>query len=173
MYGYSKIKLIRSTKSRSLDFEDLLSLPTIPKPTGDQTIPNTTSFTLEETKQIKTTDYAKNTNTHESLSELEEDEGGRGERFGDVLRRNFSVSSAASHRKESLQSAVKKAFSMRRSSSVSERYCRIHDQCVALSSPFEDDDDDDDEVMDKSSEQTRSVKKKKKQGRTAYKLAKT
>nr|KYP63216.1 hypothetical protein KK1_017783 [Cajanus cajan] len=51
----------------------------------------------------------------------EEEEG---ERFGVILGRSASVSSSTS--------AMKRAFSMRRSSSVTERYCRIHDQCTAI-----------------------------------------
>ncbi|EYU26466.1 hypothetical protein ABFS82_02G074500 [Erythranthe guttata] len=43
--------------------------------------------------------------------------------------RNSSVSCSKSRH---VSSSVKKAFSMRRSSSVSERYCRIHDQHVTL-----------------------------------------
>ncbi|KAJ0077842.1 hypothetical protein Patl1_36729 [Pistacia atlantica] len=55
-----------------------------------------------------------------------------GSNFGGVkLSRTTSVSSAS----VALQSAVKRAFSMKRSSSVSERYCRIHDQSVTLASP--------------------------------------
>ncbi|KAM7250163.1 hypothetical protein ACFE04_022046 [Oxalis oulophora] len=51
-----------------------------------------------------------------------------------VLRRNGSVSSSATV----MQSAVKRAFSLRRSSSVLERYSRIHDQSVTI---LRDDDD--------------------------------
>ncbi|PPD95241.1 hypothetical protein GOBAR_DD07747 [Gossypium barbadense] len=43
----------------------------------------------------------------------------------------------------SLQAAVKRAFPMRRSSSVSESYCRIHDQYVTLAPPLDDDDESD------------------------------
>ncbi|KAL8061251.1 hypothetical protein ABFX02_02G075200 [Erythranthe guttata] len=43
--------------------------------------------------------------------------------------RNSSVSCSKSRH---VSSSVKKVFSMRRSSSVSERYCRIHDQHVTL-----------------------------------------
>ncbi|KAF2320083.1 hypothetical protein GH714_023134 [Hevea brasiliensis] len=67
------------------------------------------------------------------------------------LKRNSSVSSASA-----LHSAVKNAFSMRRSSSVSERYCRIHDQSLALPSPTNDEDD---------GSPTRSVKRKNSRGR--------
>ena len=51
---------------------------------------------------------------------------------------------------------------MRRSSSVTERYCRIHDQCVTLPSPF----DEDEEGVGNYTVQARSVRKKKRQSRT-------
>ncbi|KAJ6394913.1 hypothetical protein OIU77_024013 [Salix suchowensis] len=67
------------------------------------------------------------TTTQDSLSVLEEDqENNVEERFSMKLRRNPSVSSSTS----ALQSAVKKAFSMGRSTSVSARYCRIHSQSI-------------------------------------------
>ncbi|XP_065871699.1 uncharacterized protein [Euphorbia lathyris] len=83
------------------------------------------------------------------------------------MKRNSSVSSSGSH---SLHSAVKKAFSIRRSTSVSDRYCRIHDQSSALPSPTThhydveadaDLDTDADGFVNKS----RSVKKKNTRGR--------
>ncbi|KAL1320069.1 hypothetical protein HN51_064817 [Arachis hypogaea] len=56
---------------------------------------------------------------------------GGGEKFGVILGRTGSVSSSGGF--------LKKAFSMRRSSSVSERYCRIHDHhYVAITSPESD-----------------------------------
>ncbi|CAA2933913.1 Hypothetical predicted protein [Olea europaea subsp. europaea] len=79
--------------------------------------------------------------THDFSSDLE-DENATGKRFGALkLKRNGSISSSfqLGSKTESLQSAVKRAFSLRRSSSVSERYCRIHDQYVALASPLDDD----------------------------------
>lgn len=47
-----------------------------------------------------------------------------------------------------LSSAVKRAFSVRRSSSVSERYCRIYDQSLSMASPTHDSNDDVDVVVD-------------------------
>ncbi|KAJ6700568.1 hypothetical protein OIU74_011996 [Salix koriyanagi] len=74
------------------------------------------------------TSTSTSTTTQDSLSVLEEDqENNVEERFSMKLRRNPSVSSSAS----ALQSAVKKAFSMGRSTSVSARYCMIHSQCIA------------------------------------------
>ncbi|CAK9165402.1 unnamed protein product [Ilex paraguariensis] len=160
MEGYTKIKLVKNTKSRSIDISDFSTFPQTPKFT-ENTSPNHTSK-IHETKQIKTT------NTHISPSNVVE-EHGNGERFGMKLSRNSSVSSTSSHifrfdkqNTTPLQSAVKKAFSMRRSSSVSEGYCRIHNQFVTLASPT----DDDFEGMDsKNAMQTRSVKKMHRSGR--------
>ncbi|CAK9147335.1 unnamed protein product [Ilex paraguariensis] len=159
MDGYSKIRLAKGTKSRSMDISDFSIFPETQKAT-ETTSPNHTSKT-HECKQIKSP------NTHEAPSDSVY-ERGNGERFGMKLTRNSSVSSASSHmfkfEKQSttttLQSAVKRAFSMSRSSSVSERYCRIHDQCVTLASSM--DDDDDIEAIDNNNEmERRSVKKKK------------
>uniref|UniRef100_A0A2N9EJN9 Uncharacterized protein n=2 Tax=Fagus sylvatica TaxID=28930 RepID=A0A2N9EJN9_FAGSY len=113
----------------------------------------------QETNQIKDTN-TKKTKTQESL----EDEDGNGESFGMVLMsRSLSVSSSTS----GFQSAMKRAFSLRRSSSVSERYCRIHDQSVTLTSPI-----DDDEVGDTMSGTRRSVKKNKYKGGKILKACK-
>ncbi|KAG8368861.1 hypothetical protein BUALT_Bualt15G0090700 [Buddleja alternifolia] len=60
-----------------------------------------------------------------------------------VLRKNYSVSSFSSSSSSSKVSALKRAFSVGRSSSVTERYCRIHDQHVALASPPDDEDEGD------------------------------
>ncbi|KAL6517781.1 hypothetical protein OROMI_033482 [Orobanche minor] len=57
------------------------------------------------------------------------------------FHRNASVSSSSSSSPPP-SSAVKRAFPIRRSSSVSERYCRIRDQRVALSSPLDDEEFD-------------------------------
>ena len=65
-----------------------------------------------------------------------------------VLGRSVSVSSSSSLSASGFQMTVKRTFSMRRSSSVSERHCRIHDQYMALGEGIE--------------EERRSMKKKKK-----------
>jgi hypothetical protein len=41
---------------------------------------------------------------------------------------------------------MKRTFSVRRSSSVTDRYCRIHDQSMAIASDELDDDDDDNNI---------------------------
>ncbi|XP_017632667.1 uncharacterized protein LOC108475193 [Gossypium arboreum] len=79
--------------------------------------------------------FTKNSNPNTQEQELDEQGSNNCEMFGPKLRRNNSVSSAYALQ---LQVAVKRAFSMRRSSSVSERYCRIYDQCMSLGSPFVD-----------------------------------
>ncbi|KAK7412009.1 hypothetical protein VNO78_03455 [Psophocarpus tetragonolobus] len=74
----------------------------------------------------------------EAEAEAEAEEGMRnGERFGVILARSASSSSSSSSR---FHVTMKKAFStrMRRSSSVSERYCRIHDQHTPMTSPIPD-----------------------------------
>ncbi|KAK9265643.1 hypothetical protein L1049_015284 [Liquidambar formosana] len=165
MSGYSKIRLFSTTKSKSMDFSDLLSFPQTPKPISN-TSPNPT-FKTQETKQIiKSTDAT----TNESSSEQEDEEANAERSEGSkVLRRNSSLSSTTSHCRfrfdkqsstTSIQSAVKRAFSMRRSSSVSERYCRIYDQSVTLTSPPPPIDDEGMDTM-----QTRSKKKKDKRGK--------
>ncbi|MED6143132.1 hypothetical protein PIB30_003842 [Stylosanthes scabra] len=77
--------------------------------------------------------------------------GGGGERFGVILGRSGSVSSASSSSSSYGGGFLKKAFSMRRSSSVSERYCRIHDQYMAITSP-------DNEIIITRSVKTKNIK---------------
>ncbi|KAF5444402.1 hypothetical protein F2P56_036884 [Juglans regia] len=107
----------------------------------------TNSYEAQESNQISKDSNSKNmtANNQKCLpdhEQVDQDEAGnyKLERYGAVLSRNCSVSSNSG-----FQSAVKRALSMRRSSSsVSERYCRIHDQSMTLASPPTDDDDDDD-----------------------------
>ncbi|KAL5993316.1 hypothetical protein ACLOJK_014240 [Asimina triloba] len=163
MNRYSKIRASERRQSRSVDFSDLALSPPpkIPRPQISQ-IPNKMGESLPEEKQRG-----------------EEEEGGMaeedaGERFGAILSRSCSVSSTTSasqrfggEKNPQQQSygvqtwALKKAFSLRRSSSVSEGYCRIHDQWGALSPPPPCDDGDD---MQARSARTTTTKKKKKRG---------
>ncbi|XP_061982593.1 uncharacterized protein LOC133702297 [Populus nigra] len=150
MNGYSKIKIFGTARSRSMDFSDL-SLA-FPEPTKSHTEPQETNKIVGDHDNTKKNMSRTDTTTQDSLSVLEEDEENNVvEGFGAKLRRSSSVSSSAS----ALQSAVKKAFSVTRSSSVSERYCRIHDQSATLSSPIHDEDG----TLD-TMESTRSVTKK-------------
>ncbi|XP_058766590.1 uncharacterized protein LOC131640197 [Vicia villosa] len=113
MNGYSKIGST-SHKSRSIDFSDFFSFSQTPKPTK-------ISNTLETIKHVE------EPNDNEDIKKREVDEG---ERFGVILGRSCSVSSSSSSCAASgFHATVKRAFSIKRSSSsVSERYCRIHDQ---------------------------------------------
>eukprot|EP00268_Persea_americana_P027360 TRINITY_DN2675_c0_g2_i1.p1 TRINITY_DN2675_c0_g2~~TRINITY_DN2675_c0_g2_i1.p1 ORF type:complete len:164 (-),score=46.78 TRINITY_DN2675_c0_g2_i1:360-851(-) len=136
MNGYSKINAsttIKSSKSRSIDFSDLSFSPppSLPEPKQN---PNPNPISKAQLPQ-----YSK---THESLPDQEQEDE-VGEVFGVILSRNCSVSSSSSQRFKvedpgNLQSAVKRAFSMRRSSSVSEGYCRIHDQSDPSFPPLDD-----------------------------------
>ncbi|GFZ09563.1 hypothetical protein Acr_21g0001620 [Actinidia rufa] len=157
MNGYSRIKFIGSNKSRSIDFSDLISFPQTFKPT----IPNHPSNKkTQQTNQIIINPSSPLQSPPNPKFEHE-----NGERSGVVLTRNSSVSSHrlyAQGNKTTVQSAVKRAFSMRRSSSVTERYCRIHDQCDTLASPL----DEDEEGVGHYTVQARSMRKKKKQSRT-------
>ncbi|XP_028762871.1 uncharacterized protein LOC114721214 [Neltuma alba] len=134
MSGYSKINPSGNThKLRSTDFPDFFSFPESPK-----YIRNNSKVTrTEEPNQIEKDKAQKS-----SPERGEEHDDGEavgehrdGEIFGVVLGRSASVSSSAT----GIQGTMKKAFSMRRSSSVSERYCRIHDQYVALAPPIGED----------------------------------
>lgn len=157
MDGYSKIKLVNSsTKSRSIDFSDLQSFPLEAK---NQTEPQAiNSETQEPETQIDTNLQKLNDSSENAEANSRSTNEGR---FGMVKlsrNRSVSVSNSASNRfkiEKHSTNAVKRAFSMRRSSSVSEKYCRIHDQTVTVASPLHDDDDDDDM-------QQTSVKNKKK-----------
>nr|DAD35934.1 TPA_asm: hypothetical protein HUJ06_006574 [Nelumbo nucifera] len=134
MNGYSKIRGV-TNKSRSTDFSDLFSPPQTPKPVPTHNVSLTSK--AEQTKQINDTSCTK---IHQSFTD-QEHEDDVGERFGAILSRSCSVSSSYSHRfrnvkqETTLQSAVQRAFSLRRSSSVSAGYCRIHDQCNPISPP--------------------------------------
>ena len=133
MNGYSKISAGTAHKSRSIDFSDFFSFPQTPKPSSRKIASTThTATAIPEEEPEPNNLQVKKTKTHNSSREAErEDEGGNGERFGVILGRSGSVSSASG-----FQATVKRAFSMRRSSSVSERYCRIHDQYMAIASPI-------------------------------------
>lgn len=170
MNPYSKINVIGKNKSRSMDFSDLTTCPE-PEPTKTNLHTNTkeTSLTLQEAaNKIKKDNMRANTNTKEyqdssSVPEDQIDQESTADHvqgFGTttvVLKRNSSISAASA---SALQSAVRRAFSMRRSSSVSERYCRIHDQSATLTSPNHDEDG-----FTATMERTRSVKKKSSRGR--------
>lgn len=137
-----KIKIIGSAISRSMDLSDPLTSPK-PNNTDIETKPHETSHhsfknPKNYTTRTKTTTTTRNLQDSLAWLQAEDAEENNGEMFSSCkLKRNSSVSSAYT-----LPSAVKKAFSFKRSSSVSERYCRIHDQSSALASPTRDEEDD-------------------------------
>ncbi|KAM1316813.1 hypothetical protein TB2_019823 [Malus domestica] len=181
MGGYSNIKIMgassssRSRNSRSIDFSDLQSFSQTQKSTPK----NPTSSKIQEETILNLQHMKKNNTTHDSSEE--DCQGNDGERFGTHVmhKRNSSVSSFSSSASASatglglglgLQSALKGAFSsMRRSSSVSERYCRIHDQSAttALTSSIDGNEEDDEDHQ-----ATRSTKKKHKGGGKILKVCK-
>ncbi|KAK1402394.1 Cytosolic Fe-S cluster assembly factor nar-1 [Heracleum sosnowskyi] len=144
MDRYSKIKLASSsTKSRSSDFSDLQSFPL---ETKSKTEPQDLNFKTQEPKtQINTTLQKLNDSSSNEESNKTSNEG----KFGMMMlsrNRSVSVSNSSSNRfkmEKQSTNAVKRAFSMRRSSSVSEKYCRIYDQTVTVASPLHGDDDED------------------------------
>ncbi|XP_048443333.1 uncharacterized protein LOC125478779 [Pyrus x bretschneideri] len=183
MGGYSKIKIMgagsssRSRNSRSIDFSDLQSFSQTQKSTPK----NPTSSKIQEETNLNLQHMKKNNPTHDSSEEDCQNKGNGGERFGTHVmhKRSSSVSSFSSSASASatglglglgFQSALKGAFSsMRRSSSVSERYCRIHDQSAttALTSSIDGNEEDDEDHQ-----ATRSTKKKHKGGGKILKVCK-
>ncbi|KAK0590539.1 hypothetical protein LWI29_028534 [Acer saccharum] len=134
-----------------MDFSDLVLFPQSQKSTS-KTTQNPKTKVQEPNNQIKKP--ATKQQEEEEEEEEEEDhhqQGNVGDNVNYNLSRTRSVSSA---------SAVKRALSMRRSSSVSERYCRIHHQSLTFAaSPIDDHEDQD-------------VKKKKKKQSTSNKILK-
>ncbi|BAT86721.1 hypothetical protein VIGAN_05002400 [Vigna angularis var. angularis] len=118
--GYGRIGSETTHKARSMDHA------TTPFPQTQKAPPTTTS---ESPRRV---------------------EDGKGEIFGVILGRSASVSTSFSSASGAFEVTMKRAFSMGRSSSVSERYCRIHD--TAIASPIEDDDDDEVEGTARSKE---------------------
>lgn len=180
MNGYSKMKIIGNTKSRSMDFpSDLLSSSSLSfseTPDSKLEIPGTNKQ-QQQIKNNPVNSSRRKTQDSFSFSFLEQGEeeedyhqeynsnsNNIGEKFGGhvKLSRNSSVSASASASASALHSAVKRAFSMRRSSSVSERYCRIHDQSVTLASPI---DDEEDYAVEMGRTRSMKILKKKNNGR--------
>ncbi|KAK8567795.1 hypothetical protein V6N13_105742 [Hibiscus sabdariffa] len=158
-YSYTKIKVEVAGNESSISME---SPPSNLMPTPEPETPKPTSNpTPKPTKNSDPTTQCSSEQEDDGDDDDDRtevtDNGGGEKMFADpTLRRNSSVSSAYALQ---LQAAVKRAFSMRRSCSVSESYCRIHDQYVTLTSPL-----DEDEVSDISGTR-RSAKKKKKNTR--------
>ncbi|KMT05794.1 hypothetical protein BVRB_7g166330 [Beta vulgaris subsp. vulgaris] len=162
MKGYSKIKGNNSFIQRSKSNKEFLFIDKDFELLSSKSINKKTQLVDEQEQSIVDEDLNKNKkNDFLFLGRTEEHEG-RGEKIGGVLKRNFSVSSSAncSYQKNNkgnsnnnsnnnndnnndsrlerqsstraIQDAVKRAFSMKRSSSVnnSDRYCRIYDQPI-------------------------------------------
>ncbi|KAH0727072.1 hypothetical protein KY284_002937 [Solanum tuberosum] len=156
MDGYTKI-------NGSNNFSDLQSLPQHHK-TNENLSPNHTVFhdvidleSISKSQQSKNQEpHDENENEKENQDAIANEENMKGSNNNNIpsavkLSRACSVSSAASANRFRLErqgnkntttssfESVKRAFSMRRSSSVSEKYCRIHDQGFSISSPILDD----------------------------------
>lgn len=174
MDGYTKIN--GTNKSRSNNFSDLQH-----HKTNENLSPNHTVFhdvidieSISKSQQSKNQephDDNENENEKENQDAIANEENMKGSNNNNIpsavkLSRACSVSSAASANRFRLErqgnkntttssfESVKRAFSMRRSSSVSEKYCRIHDQGFTISSPILDD-------VAEAHEDSREKKKKK------------
>ncbi|CAL9098816.1 unnamed protein product [Musa acuminata var. zebrina] len=146
MGGYSRMGVVTGStaKSRSMEFSD----PTFFSPPPKE---------APEPQQKEAADVIKPVDHFSWLQQQEEEEEG-GQRFGVILSRTCSSASQRfSNGSTGLQSAVMRAFSMRRSSSVREGYWRIHDTG---------DEDGGADLMEEEEQQMRySRKKKKKKGK--------
>uniref|UniRef100_A0A3Q7ERE6 Uncharacterized protein n=1 Tax=Solanum lycopersicum TaxID=4081 RepID=A0A3Q7ERE6_SOLLC len=170
MDGYTKIN--GTNKSRSNNFSDLHH-----KKTNENLSPNHTVFhdvidleSMPKSQQSKKQEpHDENENEKENQDAIANEENMKGSNNNPnavKLSRACSVSSAASANRFRLErqgskntttspfESVKRAFSMGRSSSVSEKYCRIHDQGFTVSSPILDD-------VAEAHEDSREKKKKK------------
>ncbi|GKV32137.1 hypothetical protein SLEP1_g40765 [Rubroshorea leprosula] len=148
MNGYSKMKGNGNGKSsRSIDqfWPDHSALPQPPSPISEPAPPNPTPNNQPQHHPTKTAGQ------HDPLPEQEGNTTS-----GPKLKRNSSVSSAYA-----LQATVKRAFSMRRSSSVSERYRRIHDQSMIWETATFDGEEEADNTVGTA----RSAEKRKKHNR--------
>lgn len=160
MNGYSKLRLVN--KSGSIDFSELSSTKTLSHQTQKvhENIPPSPSES--DNQDTDTVNYQDHDQSPPKQQQQQQDEDEHqaacsNEKTSSVgakyLSKNHSVSSATSSQritatKSGIQSALRRAFSMRRSSTSSvshEKYCRIHDQCVAI---LLDDDDVDEDVFE-------------------------
>ncbi|CAK7344735.1 unnamed protein product [Dovyalis caffra] len=122
MNGYSKIRQDSISKSRSVDLSEHYS----PLPT-----PSLASNSSSESKETRKIHDGKCTAINDYLPEKGQEEE-VGEIFGVILSRSCSASSRGlkveKQNPAPLENAVRRAFSMRRSSSGLQGYCRIHHQ---------------------------------------------
>jgi hypothetical protein len=142
MNGYSKIgsSTTSTTTHKSTRSIDFFSFPQPQTPKPIRNLPPTTPR-IEEP----------NINNHNEQETPQTQREDQGERFGVILGRSSSVSNYSSSSSASgFQATMKRTFSVRRSSSVTDRYCRIHDQSMAIASDELDDDDNNINMMNDS-----------------------
>ncbi|KGN56255.1 hypothetical protein Csa_011668 [Cucumis sativus] len=157
--GYSKIKAASKFKSRSIDYSDLSSLPH--SLTFSAAVSNPT-----RTNRPQEPPHGRLPEEDEEVNDDECDRPRGATTAAATLCRNSSVSSSVS----GFQSAVKRALSMRRSSSVAERYCRIHDQFATFASPIEDDEMEGGDWKERGKIGGSEIRKKKKKKNAAEKI---
>ncbi|CAI9786947.1 unnamed protein product [Fraxinus pennsylvanica] len=140
--SYSRIRQVSKTRSNSIDLSDI----SFPSHTPRSIAKNTT-----KSMDIKQKSPQNNPRMPDSIAE-HETEDDIGEIFGELLKRKCSVPSHKDVTEKSyIQTVVKRSFSLKKSSSVSEGYSRIHHQ-IDLTA-----DHDDDEHLNS---QARAKKKK-------------
>ncbi|KAL2497316.1 Uncharacterized protein Adt_22866 [Abeliophyllum distichum] len=146
--SYSRIRQFGKTRSKSIDLSDISFSSHTPR-----SIAKNTHKSLE----IKQNSLKHNPGIPDSIPE-HENEDGVGEIFGEILNQKCSVTSHRDMAEKSyFQTVVKRSVSLKRSSSVSEGYSRIHHQNDLTA---DDDHDDDDEHMKNSDSQAKPIKKK-------------
>ncbi|KAK4339877.1 hypothetical protein RND71_041339 [Anisodus tanguticus] len=156
MDSYTKINGTNtSNKSRSKDFLDLQSFSP-PHKTNENLSPNHTIFHDNiDLDSITKKQQSKNQETHDEKEKENENEekmkgndnsipsGVKLSRACSVSANRFRLERQGSKKTTATTStsfqSVKRVFSMRRTSSVSEKYCRIHDQGFTILSPILDD----------------------------------
>lgn len=172
MNGYSKLILVNS-KSRSIDFSDLSAIDSTlsrqtqnvhenipPSPTSESDDQDTDTVDHQDHDQ-SSPPIPKQQQQQKQKQDEDEHQAACSSVGAKYLSKDRSVSPATSSSqrfklereritttKRGIQSALRRAFSTRRSSTPSvshEKYCRIHDQCVAI---LLDDDDVDEDVFE-------------------------
>ncbi|GAU24411.1 hypothetical protein TSUD_391200 [Trifolium subterraneum] len=159
MNGYSKIATTSTHKSRSIDFSEFFSF-------SAQTPRRRNNTTHLPPTPIRTTTLDQPPANHNYSPPQTQRQDEKGERFGIILGRSCSVSasSSSSSPASGFQATMKRAFSVRRSSSVTDRYCRIHDQSMSIAPDELDEDDhiniDDDDATKNKTNRRRGTRGK-------------
>ncbi|WCJ18612.1 hypothetical protein M5689_000949 [Euphorbia peplus] len=173
MKGYSKMKIVHSpSPTRSKEALEHLTSPEHQTMSCKKTDKEPPELQEISTNEIIKSKNSKNTSVKKNQDNpfigFEEDEEMRNK---DIIRNEEEILAAARSRLKrnssvsAAASTMKKAFSIRRSTSVSDRYCRIHDQSSVPSPtthhhPDFDLDADADLNPDGLVSKSRSVKKK-------------